>query len=388
MPERIDIVGLLGGAPVGPDAGAALAAADLVVGGRDQLASLAGERPTIELRAGIDAALDAIDRAQGWVVVVASGDPGFFGIVRALAERFGPETLVVHPAPSSISLAFARLGLPWDDALVVSAHGRPLDEAARIAGLAAKAAVLTAPDAPPEALGARLLASGADVERVAVCSRLAEEGESVTWTDLHGLAAGTWDHRSVVVLLRGLTVRPAATDAWPSRVYDARAGMITKPEVRAAAIHHLALPASGVLWDIGAGSGSVAIECALAAPGLEVVAVEREPVDAERIRANAAAHSATVEVVVGEAPPALDALPDPDRAFVGGGGVAVLDTVLARLRPGGRVVATFAALDRAVEGWRRLGNLAEITVAHAATIGEDGVRLVGDNPVFLAWGPR
>ena len=85
----------------------------------------------------------------GTVCVLASGDPGFFGIVRPLAERFGPRALDVHPAPSSVALAFARLGLPWDDAVVVSAHGRPLEEAADAAAAAGKAAVLVSPDAPP-----------------------------------------------------------------------------------------------------------------------------------------------------------------------------------------------------------------------------------------------
>lgn len=388
MPERIDVVGLLGGAPVGADAGAALAAADVVVGGAAQLRELAGGRTTIELQGGVEPALDRLAAVDGWVVVVASGDPGFFGIVRALAERFGPEALVVHPAPSSVSLAFARLGLPWDDALVVSAHGRPLDDAVRAVAAAGKIAVLTGPDAPPEALGRALLAAGTTVDRAVVCSHLAEQDESITSTDLEGLATGRWPHRSVVVLLRGVAVAAAPTDAWPSRTYDTRAGMITKPEVRAVAVHHLAVPDAGVLWDVGAGSGSVAIECALAAPALRVIAVERDPADAERIRANAAMHGAAVDVVVGEAPAALEALPDPDRAFVGGGGLGVLDAVLGRLHPDGRVVATYAAVDRATEAWRRLGHLVEVSIARATPIGETSVRLAGENPVFVVWGPR
>ena len=131
--------------------------------------------------------------------------------------------------------------------------------------------------------------------------------------------------------------------------------MITKPEVRSVVLGKLDLPARGVLWDVGAGSGSVAIEAALAAPGLRVIAVERNHDDAERVLANAAALGALVDVVEGAAPAVLDGLPAPDRVFVGGGGLDVLDACLAALRPGGRLVATFAAVDRAVAAHRRLG---------------------------------
>jgi precorrin-6Y C5,15-methyltransferase (decarboxylating) len=141
-----------------------------------------------------------------------------------------------------------------------------------------------------------------------------------------------------------------------------------------------------VLWDVGAGSGSVAIEAARLAPGLRVCAVERRPDDAARIRANAA--GAAVQVVEGEAPAALGPLPDPDRAFVGGGGIGVLDAVLARLRPGGRAVATYAALDRAVAATARLGHLVQVAVSRGVAIGDDGaVRLEAENPVFVCWGP-
>ncbi len=388
MPERIDVVGLLGGEPVGADAGAALASADLVVGGRAQLGALGGGRRTVALTGGLEPALDAIAAEPGWVCVLASGDPGFFGIVRALAERFGPDALVIHPAPSSVALAFARVGLPWDDAMVISAHGRSLADAARFAAGRPKVAVLTAPDQPPAALGKELIALGADVGRVVVCSRLAEDGEAITETDLAGLAAGAWDHRSVVLLLDGSSVAGSAARRWGAEetAFDARDGMITKAEVRAVAIAKLDLPESGVVWDVGAGSGSVAIECARSCPALHVVAVERRADDCARIAANAARHGTAIEVVQGEAPAALAGLLDPDRAFVGGGGLDVLDSVLERLRPGGRVVATYATLDRAAAAHVRLGALVELQVSRGRALGR-GVGLAAENPVFIAWGP-
>jgi precorrin-6Y C5,15-methyltransferase (decarboxylating) len=306
-----------------------------------------------------------------------------------LAERFGPDRLDVHPAPSSVSLAFARLGLSWDDAAVISSHGRPLAEAARRAVRHPKAAVLVAPDAPPEALGRELRALGAQHRRVAVCSRLGEPDERVDVLTLEELAAGSFDSMSVVVLLDGDGVADAPTLEWgrPEERFAAREGLVTKAEVRAVALGKLALPHAGIVWDVGAGSGSVAIEIAALSPGLRVVAVERRADDVRRIEANANAHGATVDVVHGEAPGALDALADPDRVFVGGGGVAVLDAVLARLRPAGRVVATFAALDRAAAAYERLGNLAEVSVARGRPLA-GGVRLESENPVFVVWGPE
>jgi len=333
---------------VGKEARVAIEAAPLVVGAPRHLRTLTpiGAR-TLPIDGPLADVLDALERERGGVCVLASGDPGFFGIARVLAERFGPDRLDVHPAPSSVSLAFARLGLPWDDAAVISAHGRPLAEAARRAVRHAKAAVLVAPDAPPEALGRELCALGPPHRRAAVCTRLGEPDERVDVLTVEELAAGSFDPMSVVVLLDGDGVAEAPTLEWgrSEERFAARDGLVTKAEVRAVALGKLALPPAGVVWDVGAGSGSVAIEIAALAPGVRVMAVERGGEDVRRIEANASAHGVTVDVVHGEAPCALDALPEPDRAFVGGGGIAVLDAVLARLRPDGRVVDGLVADD-------------------------------------------
>ena len=357
--------------------------ADLVVGGRRHLHGLAGRH--VVIAGDLGPVLDAIAAEPGRVCVLASGDPGFFGVVRALSEQFGPEALDVRPAPSSVSLAFARLGLPWDDAVVVSAHGRPLRAAARRAAAAAKVGVLTSPDSPPEALGKELLVLGARHRRAVVCSRLGTDQEQVDHVDLAGLAAGTWDPVSVVVLLDSPQTAPVLAWGAPEHEFVHRHGMITKAEVRAVALGKLGVPLAGVLWDVGAGSGSVAVECARVSPGLRVIAVDR---DVERARANAVSHGVHVDTVEGEAPAVLAGLPEPDRAFVGGGGLDVLDAVLARLAPGGRVVATFAALDRAAAAAHRLGHLVQVGVSRAVMLPDGGIRLAGENPVFVAWGPE
>ncbi len=380
--------------PYGADAQAALVDAEVLVGTGKHLDAVGNpEAERLPFDGALGSLLDVLDeRVAGGrrVCVLASGDPGFFGIVRALADRFGPAALAVHPAPSSVALAFARLGLPWDDAAVVSTSGEDLTAAVALVRAQAKVAVLVSPDHPPEALAQALLDAGGGERDVAVCSNLAAADEVITRTDLAGLAAGQWDPLSVVVLARPGLVAGDAVMSWglPEERFAHRAGLITTAEVRAIALGKLALPHHGVLWDIAAGSGSVAVESARLAPLLRVLAVERDERDVERIRANAAAHRVAVEVIRGEAPAALTGLPDPDRAFVNGGGVDVLDATLARLRPGGVVVATYAAVDRAAAAWSRLGALVEVSVSRGEAMGRSaGLRLRAADPVFVCWGP-
>jgi len=400
---RITVVGLTE-AGVGHLPAAALDAlghADMVVGA-DRLLQAASclvrpGTPTLSVSGDLRPVLDgvaAVVASSGRACVLASGDPGWFGIVRALGERFGTDRLSVHPAPSSVSLAFARLGLPWDDATVVSAHGRPLEEAVRVAARCAKVAVLSAPSAPPESIAAGLVAVGASHEHAAVCSRLGGPEEEVVVSDLVGVAARSWDPLAVVVAWSGTGVATAKSLAWglPEDAYAHRAGMITKSEVRSVVLGLLALPPPSpsppVLWDVGAGSASVAIECARLAPWLEVIAVEDDPGAAAGAVSNARAHGAALRVVAATAPGCLVELPDPDRAFVGGGGLAVLGAAWARLRPGGVVVATHAALDRASAAADLLGNLTQVAASRGRQLPDGGWRLEAANPVFVTWGTR
>jgi precorrin-6B C5,15-methyltransferase / cobalt-precorrin-6B C5,C15-methyltransferase len=406
----ISVVGVHGGESFGVAAQSALCGADVVVASSRHLAYIqaAPHQQTVVLAGALEPLLERIaaERAAARrVVVLASGDPGFFGIVRLLGECFGPDALEVHPAPSSVALAFARIGYAWDDALVVSAHGRPLEAAVAAALGQPKVAVLTAPSQPPQALGRALIHAGSAPREVTVASRLAEPGERISRTDLEGLASGEYEPMSVVLLVEpaahaaddALATGPGVaaarkgtpTLAWglPEASFEHRAGMITKAEVRAVALGKLGLPPTGVLWDVGAGSGAVAIECARLAPRLTVFAIERSADDAERIRRNAAAHGVNVEVVHGQAPDAFGGLPAPDRVFVGGGGLDVLAKALALLRPGGRLVATHVLVDRAAAAWRLLGNSVQVSVARSASIA-DGFRLQAENPVFISWGPE
>ncbi|MDQ2754304.1 MAG: precorrin-6y C5,15-methyltransferase (decarboxylating) subunit CbiE [Actinomycetota bacterium] len=394
-PAQVSIVGLHGGQWFGPAAERALNRANVLYGSRRQLELLpdavSGQR--VELWGQIDRMLELAEARSDVgesVCILASGDPGFFGLVRMASARLGPARLSVHPAPSSVSLAFARIGDNWDDAVVASVHGRPLAPAIETILHHPKVAVLVSMDQPPEVLGQALLVAKCAPRLVAVCSQLGTPDESRWHGDLDGLASGRFDPLSVVIFQSphaegsshaGLTWGTAA------EAFSHRDGLITRGEVRAVVLGKLSLPAAGVLWDIGAGSGSVAVECSRLCPGLRVFAVERRPEDIARLTANSAGTG--VVPIHGSAPQALADLPDPDRAFVGGGGIEVLDAALSRLRPGGTLVATYAAVGRADAAADRLGSMVQIAVARGTPVGPDASwRLQAENPVFVCWGPR
>jgi precorrin-6Y C5,15-methyltransferase (decarboxylating) len=424
-----------------PEARQALTEAEVVVGGRRQLwlwqswpgrpaIGPGGWAPeTVEVGSDLGELARLVRQrsvdASRRVCVMTPGDPGFFGVVRSLVQMIDRRSLCILPAPSSVSVAFARLGLPWDDALVVAAHGRMATDLATHLRTVPKAALLTSPECPPEVIGRALVEAGAAMDLVAVCSRLGSEDEAVTELSLPDLASGQFDPESVVVLigpgslplvgwapgqaalggagapgmdgdpgtegLGGAAGLPVSAQvlAWglPDSAFAHRAGSAAKAEVRSVVLGKLALPAAGVLWDVGAGSGSVGVECALVRPGLTVLAVEATPEAAARASANAHALGAGVHVVTGRAPAALDGLPAPDRVFVGGGGVAVLDAVLEKLRPGGRVVATYTALDAASAAADRLGNLVQVGMGRGERTPDGGWHLTARNPVFVVWGP-
>ncbi|MFF4571061.1 precorrin-6y C5,15-methyltransferase (decarboxylating) subunit CbiE [Streptomyces sp. NPDC001410] len=399
----ITVVGTGTGAPVPADV---LAGAALVVGGRRHLDAARLPEGTERIVLGpLAPALETIAEYVGKelpVVVLASGDPGFFGIVRALAERFGAGLLDVRPGVSSVATAFARIGLPWDDAVVVSAHGRDLRTAVNVCRACPKVAVLTGPGAGPAELGAAL----GDGRVLVVASALGDpERERVERVTPAEAAARDWGTAVSVVLcldetralggLRTVAGVPARPDRWALDESDFahRDSMITKFEVRALALARLGPRLGDLVWDVGAGSGSVAVECARL--GAAVVAVEKTPDGVERIHANARAHGVDVRVVHGSAPDALDGLDDPDAVFVGGGGRELPAIVGACARRARRtVVVAMAALDRvpaAREALTSAGFACDgvlLQSSRLAPLPGDVTRLAATNPVFLLWGVR
>lgn len=414
-PGVITVVGTGTGAPLSPEAEAVLAGAGLVVGARRHLtAARTPERAERVVLGPLAPALDRIERyaaegeREGPVVVLASGDPGFFGIVRALAERFGSERLDVRPGVSSVAAAFSRLGLPWDDAVVVSAHGRDPRTAVLICRSRPKVAVLTAPGSGPAELGAALADAGA--ERVlVVASALGDpERERVERVTPAEAAARDWGPAVSVVLcldearalapVRTVAGPVAGPDRWALEEgeFAHRDSMISKFEVRALALARIGPGLGDLVWDIGAGSGSVAVECARF--GAAVTAVEKTEDGCERVRANAAAHGVDVRVVHGAAPGALSALDaphDPDAVFIGGGGRELPEIVSACARRARRaVVIAMAALDRvpaARDALTAAGLVCDGVLLQSSRLAPlpGGVsRLAAANPVFVLWGVR
>jgi precorrin-6Y C5,15-methyltransferase (decarboxylating) len=407
--EPIVVIGVppegIGALP--PGALSIIRSAATLAAGRRHLAALEGslapDAQVIPITADLQTALGHIGeaRARGSVVVVASGDPGFFGIGRLLADRFGSDALEVHPAASSIAAAFGRVGIPWDDAVIASAHGRPLPRALDRVLDARKAAVLTSPENPPEKIGAYLKANGGHYDHVVVISNLGHPDEAIERGDsLEWLAQGSFPRLSVVLLVADRFTRPTAVTTWPPTLddrprefgrheddFEHGKGLITRGEARAVVLGRLALSPGVVLWDVGAGSGSIGIEASLLVPSIDVFAIERNEIGAARIAANARRHGVRIRIAKGEAPAVLDELPDPDRVVVGGGGLPVLEEVLKRLKPGGRAVATFASLERAVTAADWLGNLVQVSVSRGVRLPDGAFRLSSLDPVFICWGP-
>ena len=402
MTPDVTVIGC-DGRPPGPDAAAALAAADRVAGAPRHLVGTdvppAAERIQITR---LDDALDAICGRPGRVAVLASGDPGFFGIVRALRAR-GVSPRVI-PAVSSAALAFARLGLDWDDALVVSAHGRDPRQALAAALAHPKVAILTspAPGANARDLGAGLLAAGRRVYAAECLGTPAEQIRELTVTTpadvaepnvlicVDPLCAGP---RASQDGPRWLAGHPGAPDGWalPEDTFAHRDSMITKAEVRALVLARIGPGPGRTIWDVGAGSGSVAIECARF--GAWAIAVEADPGQCERIRANAARHGVRLRVVEGRAPAALAGLPPADVVFAGGGDHAALAAAIDAARPA-RVVVTLAAVGRVEATAGLLADLGyradgvQLQASRLAPLPAGSLRLAAANPVFVLWGYR
>lgn len=297
------------------------------------------------------------------IVVLASGDPLYFGLGRLLLERFSPEQLKFHPHLSSIQLAFNRLKIPWQDATIVSAHGRSNDllQQALQKG-AKKLAILTDGQNHPGAIANLCLSLGLTITYQAwVCENLGAENEQIQSFDLPSLAplsATDFSPLNVVVLvkqkpenslvnLEQLPILGIADHHFAS--FDDRPGMITKQPIRVQILAALALQPRHIIWDIGAGTGSVAIECARLCPQGEVFAVEKTSAGQWLIEQNCQRFQVrNVELVAGSAPEVLGNLPNPDRIFIGGNGgqlMPILQTCGERLSINGLVVMAIASLE-------------------------------------------
>lgn len=276
------------------------------------------------------------NRGKQAIVLLGSGDPMFFGIGRQVVAEFGEANVDVIPDLSSAQVAFSRIKETWDNAFLMSLHGGidperrrrlpyGIDEVPLLLLQHRKIAILTDSKNNPAEIARRML----DLPRfssvkIFVCERLGYDDERITSGTPEEIANRTFSDPNVVVLvLKDGTEKGAWSTVFgvnESEITHSR-GLITKDEVRAVTLHKLRLPQRGVLWDVGAGSGSVSIEAAGLCPGLKVYAVEKDEEQIANMEENKNRFGVTnMKIIRGAAPEALQALPSPDRAFVGGSG--------------------------------------------------------------------
>ncbi|MFF5446732.1 precorrin-6y C5,15-methyltransferase (decarboxylating) subunit CbiE [Streptomyces sp. NPDC012888] len=350
MADRVTVIGW-DGSPLTAAARSALSAATLVAGAAHHLA-LPEIPPAAErIRLGsLGLAARRIAAHRGTAVVLADGDPGFFGVVRTLrAPEHGLEVEVV-PAVSSVAAAFARAGMPWDDAQVVVAQRRTLRRAVNVCRAHPKVAVLTSPGAGPAELA--LLLEGVHRTFV-ICEELGTDREQVTVLTSDKAADHSWRDPNVVIVIGGAG-HPATDAGWllggtPGSAPRGwahpgpRTGEGESPQLRAAQLARLGPRPGDLVWDIGSGSGAFAADAA--AFGAAVIAVDADPGACERTTTAARNRGVQLQTVHGRAPHVLENLPEPDVVRVAGGGVPVVEACAER-RPE-RIVTHASTRDEA-----------------------------------------
>jgi len=336
------------------------------------------------------------DRGEARVVVLGSGDPGFYGIAATLLRYLPPEELEIIPHLTSLQLAFARVGINWSDAVFTSAHARPLAEVVGWAKHAGKLGILTDRQHTPGVIARTLLEAGLQDCRAIVAENLGLPDERLTDTRLVDLPDKTFGPLNVLLVVRDASWQPPAVlTVRPDAAYAHRRGLITKADVRALSLAHLLLSETATVWDIGAGSGAVSIEMAALAWRGRVFAVEHDAENLAYIRENLGRFGVcNVNVVAGRAPEALEGLPAPSAVFIGGTGGqmdAILDCIGRVALPGCRVVMALATLENLLGAMASMKqrdwspDLTQVTIAQGKPIA-GLTRLAPLNPVFILTG--
>jgi precorrin-6Y C5,15-methyltransferase (decarboxylating) len=341
------------------------------------------------------------------MVLVASGDPLFYGVARYLCDRLGKDRFEVLPHVSSMQLAFARIKESWEEAYLTNLATHALDSVLDRIRTAETVGLFTSDRDNPPAVARVLLARGIDYFRAYVCENLGGPDERVTQGELADIQSMEFSPLNVMILRR----KPGRPDRWGGKEFaDSRrfrvfgnpdevfaqsrpkSGLVTQAEVRAIALAQLAIQSGDTVWDVGAGSGSVAIEAAqLARPGI-VHAIEQEAADYHLIRGNAETFGVqNVQAVHGRAPAVFESLPAPDAIFVGGTGHEVarlLESAYKALRSGGRLVVNVATLESLNATYAALKSLAGSVQALLVNVARgveqlETLRFEAVNPTFL-----
>jgi precorrin-6B C5,15-methyltransferase / cobalt-precorrin-6B C5,C15-methyltransferase len=405
--DRVPIIGIGndGAAGLAGRSRELLAHADLILGS-DSALNLLPEFKSRHVHIGADLhdIIETIKNGLGKkkMVVIATGDPLFYGVARFLCDRIGKDHFEVVPHVSSMQLAFARVKESWEEAYLTDLGNRPIDEVLDRIRIAETVGMFTSESHGPPEIARELMARGIDYFRAFVCENLGGPDERVTQGELSDIAVMQFDPLNVVILRRKPN-RPDAPRADrklmrfgnPDEVFAQsrpKSGLITQAEVRALALAQMDLQPGMVVWDVGAGSGSVAIESAqLVAPGF-VYAIEQEAPDYHLIVANMDTFGVkNVKPVFGMAPAVFHGLPNPDAIFVGGNGGEVarlLEASFAALRPAGRLVVNVGTIEMFSAVYAAMKALGPGVQIHLVNISRgveqlEALRFEAVNPTFL-----
>lgn len=338
--------------------------AEILIGSRQSLEAVSGKAERVEIGTDLDAVVRTIESAgKKRVVVLATGDPLFYGTARYLCDRLGKDRFEVRPHVSSMQLAFARVKESWDDAYLTNLAAQPLEYVVEKARTAAKVGLFTTEAAPPKAVAQALLDRKIDYFTAYVCENLGSPDECVTQGSLAEVAGQDFSPLNVLILVRKPNVPDRPVTMIGRKLFgnpdesflqsQPKRGLLTPAEVRAVALSLLDVGPTSTVWDVGAGSGSVAIEAAQIAAGGRVFAIEMDPEDYALIASNAERFAVTnLMPILGKAPEAWSGLPPPDAVFVGGTGRQVrriVELAFEQLRAGGRLVANVGSVENLAE---------------------------------------
>lgn len=403
--EKVHIVGIGDDGVEGLTAQARriVEAADVLVG-PESCASLvpASIRGRLAAAANLEELVDRIEAAgPRRVVVLASGDPLFYGTARYVCSKLGKDRFEVVPHVSSMQLAFARVKESWEEAFLANLSGQSLERVIDRVRSSETAGLFTSDQWPAPAVARALLDEGIDYFQAYVCENLGSPDERVTQGSLADIARDSFASPNVMILVRRAKVADKPGQVG-SRLFGnpdecflqsrPKRGLLTPAEVRSLALAELQIGPASVVWDVGAGSGSVGLEAARISRDGHVYAIEMDPDDHSLIRENAVRFGvANLTAVLGRAPDAWAGLPDPDAIYVGGRGrdVAMLvEQAWGRLSPGGRLVTAcnsienLAAMHSLLRS--RSGDAAYWMVNIARGIEQlDRIRFEAINPIFL-----
>ena len=356
-----------------------------------------------EVGGDLEAVVEEVASAkEDIIVVLATGDPLFFGVARFLCDRLGKDRFEVIPNVSSMQLAFARVKESWDEAYLCNLATQPLEAVVEKVRTVEKAGLFTSDDCPPAKIAQALLDRRIDYFSAYVCENLGSPDERVTTGELSDVAQQEFSLLNVMILVRKPDVPDRPVEMIGHRLFgnademflqsQPKRGLLTSAEVRTLALAELDLGPGSIVWDVGAGSGSVGIEAAMLAGNGTTYAIEMDSDDYQLISQNAERFGVNNLVAIhGKAPEAWAKLPDPDAIFVGGTGrqvASICEQAFARLKPSGRLVANFSSVENLADVHATLQrltgdvNLRMVNICHG-TYQLERVRFEAMNPTFL-----